>query len=198
MSNSAPAARNSRTCMNSCARRAPGSTRMPGIISSAPPRPRPRCVAIACRWTRSLSVPRVLRDVAKCRCLRRGVRSQDALARRHCAGWRARDFRSRCRGRRRARSRQVWRLSHAELGLRTWTGKDRAGRARCAAFLSTLCARRRRLCRGHGQPRGRKQLCRVLPDGRHRSLQPARARHRQALRSREPHPFHRRRFPEGA
>ena len=44
----------------------------------------------------------------------------------------------------------------------------------------------------------RKRLFRVLPDRRHRALQPARARHRQALCPREPHPRHRRRLPEGA
>jgi len=39
---------------------------------------------------------------------------------------------------------------------------------------------------GLRQSRDGQQICRVLPDRRHRALQPARARHRQALRPRQP------------
>ena len=48
------------------------------------------------------------------------------------------------------------------------------------------------------QPLHRQRLCRLLPDRRHRALQPARARYRQAVCPRKPHPGHRRRLPEGA
>ena len=44
----------------------------------------------------------------------------------------------------------------------------------------------------------KQRLYRVLPDRRHRALQPARTRHRQALRPRKPAARYRRRFPEGA
>ena len=46
--------------------------------------------------------------------------------------------------------------------------------------LPALCARRRRLGRRPCPPRHRPGLRRLLPDRRHRQLQPARARHRQA------------------
>jgi hypothetical protein len=67
-----------------------------------------------------------------------------------------------------------------------------------ALDLPALCPRRRRLRRRQCQPRDQEQLQRVLPHRRHRALQPARTRYRQALRSRKPCPRHRRRFPERA
>ena len=82
--------------------------------------------------------------------------------------------------------RQLRRRPYAELGVRARPGKDRRGRARCVADVSALCPRRRRLRRGSRQPRDRKRLHRVLPDGRHRPLQPPGARHRQTLCPRQP------------
>ena len=66
------------------------------------------------------------------------------------------------------------------------------------AHLPALRARRRRLCRRPRQPRHRQRLCRLLPDGRYRALQPARARYRQALCHAGAVACHRRRLPEGA
>ena len=143
--------------------------------------------------------PRVLRDVAQRRCVGRAVRPQIAPAGGDGAGRRARDLRSRRRrSQRRAWRRQVRRRPHAELGVRAGPREGRRGRARRVAHLSALRPRRRRLCRGSRQPRDRKRLYRVLPDRRHRALQPARARYRQALRPRKPPARHRRRLPEGA
>ena len=97
-----------------------------------------------------------------------------------------------------ARRGHVRRRPYAELGFRARPGEGRAGRARRAADVSALCPRRRRLCRGLRQPRDRQRLYRLLPDRRHRALQPPRTRYRQALRPREPAARHRRRLPEGA
>ncbi|MBA7695242.1 hypothetical protein ES703_103864 [subsurface metagenome] len=132
------------------------------------------------------------------RCFRRGVRPQDAVAGDAGAGRGARDIRSGFRRSRGARSGSVRRVAHAELGVGAGPGEDGASRARRAAFLSALCPRRRCVCRGHGEPQHFQRLCGVLPDGRHRPLQPPRARHRQALCAGKPYPRDRRRLPERA
>ena len=72
------------------------------------------------------------------------------------------------------------------------------GRARCAAHVPALCARRRGLGRRSCRARDRQQIRGVLSHRRHRPLQPARARHRQAPHHRRPPPRQRPRFPDGA
>ena len=133
------------------------------------------------------------------RCLRRAVRPQIAPAGDDGAGRCARDLRSRRRrGQRRPWRRQVRRRPYAEFGVGAGPREGRRGRAGRVAHLSALCPRRRCLCRGSRQPRDQERLYRVLPDRRHRALQPPRARYRQALRPRKPPARHRRRLPEGA
>ena len=94
--------------------------------------------------------------------------------------------------------RHVRRRPYDQFGDPTGHGECGQGRARRDAHLPALCSRRRRLCRGSRQPRDRSRKYRVLPHRRHRALQPARTRYRQALRPRQPRPLHRRRLPEGA
>ena len=94
-------------------------------------------------------------------------------------------------------ARRVRRRPYAVVGVRARARSGRQGRARRHAHLPALCARRRRLCRRPRQPRHRQRLCRVLHDGRYRALQPARARHRQALHHRRPPPRGRPRLSGG-
>ncbi len=61
------------------------------------------------------------------------------------------------------------------------TSRNRQGRAERAENLSALRAWRPGLGRGDLRPRGQGRLRRALPHRRHSSLQPARARHLQAL-----------------
>ena len=185
--NLARAAKNSKICTSSSARRGPTSTRTPGITSSAPPRPRPRCAATAWRSTRSPS------GRACCATSPRSIASVEAVRPQIAAAGGA------GAGRRGSRSFDPGGAASVARGAGTFgaahmlssvsePGLEKVAESRtgCDAHVSALCSRRRRLCRGPRQPGHRQGIHRVLPDGRYRALQPARARHRQALRARQP------------
>ena len=125
--------------------------------------------------------PRVLRDVSQDRRLGQISRAHAAPAgrcSRRSAGLEL--FTPEGGARRRPRGATVRHCAHAEFGLPTGTGGSGAGGARGAAHVSALRARRRGLDRRDGRARRRRRLRRVLPHRRHRLLQPARARYREA------------------
>ena len=179
-----PARAISSICMRSSPRRARTSTRTTGTTLSAEPNPRPRCGATAWRSTRSRSGRGCCATSA--RSIPRWTNSAASFASRSCslrsARWRA--FMPSARSSV-VRAAEEFGVAHMLSSVCDPGLEDLAAAAPQALRLYQLYVRGDDgLGRRSRRTRHRPRLCRVLPHRRHRALQPARARHRQAIRHR--------------